>query len=126
MLTRLSEGYFLAGIESDPSEFPLARFNGALGVLDWYLHGQVSGLWKQGRIGEASPSLFASGNGLHAIVIPWALASQPKKVSETIAGLQRSKLLILESTFPKDILGKLTQNLKKESVDCEMITLPES
>jgi hypothetical protein len=102
----------------DSSAAPLSdRLSGMAGLIDWHLHGQVSRLLAGGSLQPEEFCLVPTGTGAQNFLLyhfgpspdAKAFAAQAKKLKVT-------QLALASSTFPKDFLSKLEQNLKKEGI----------
>jgi hypothetical protein len=92
---------------------------GMAGLIDWYVHGQVSQL-------AISDSLPSGGFGLipgdpsrarpSMLLYRYGNSADPKLFFQRVTDLRVRELHIAESTFPEDFLAKVKQTFKKEGI----------
>ena len=95
------------------------RLSGMSGLIDWFLHGQVSRLISTLAIDEEELCLLPGNPDLkraNFLLYQYAKVPDLKKLLGQIAALQITELSICETTFPEDFCDKLKQNLKKQGI----------
>lgn len=115
-LSSHSGPWILFGLDSQIS--PLSeRLGGMAGLIDWYVHGQVSRLVSK----ENSDSDFflipsTSKEKPSFFFYHYSGSPELKKLSEKIKHLQISNIAVALSTFPEDFSKKLKQNLERDGI----------
>ena len=97
----------------------LQKVRGTVGIVDWHVHGQVSELLKRNYLTNGYAIIAGDPNKQRAsiFIVRTGESLQLPALIDKIKKLAISSLCIAESTFPKDILEKLKQNLSKASID---------
>lgn len=96
-----------------------ARLEGMPGLVDWALHGQVSRLMLQERLGGAESCLVPGDPALGRPSFLFFPVRAPNSVAaflEQVRGLQVKEIALAESTFGEDFLAKVKQTFKKEGI----------
>jgi hypothetical protein len=98
------------------------KLNGMAGLIDWYLHGQVSALLTRGRVAPGEFCLIPSVNGKTSFLMYFYEASPDVKTFlARIRPLNARSLSLAESTFPGDFSSKVKQTLTKEGIRCKKL-----
>lgn len=108
----------LFGIDGNEKD-KIQKFQGALGHLDWLLHGQVSALVISDHAPVGQTILVganAKKNLPHFLGFHFSTKDQITSFVNSVKRLQISSVSVLSATFPKDILEKLKQNLTSSGV----------
>jgi hypothetical protein len=93
------------------------RLNGMAGLIDWHLHGQVSKLLAERALQPEEFCLVPTGTGAQNFLLyHYGSAPDAKAFALRAKKLGIQQLALAASTFPKDFLAKLEQNLKKEGI----------
>jgi hypothetical protein len=91
------------------------RMAGMAGLIDWRLHGQLSG--RVADLAADSFSLFPLHKGAqNFLLFHYGAAPNAKAVAEQLDKLGVKEVAAAETTFPKDFLPKLKQTLEKGGV----------
>jgi hypothetical protein len=109
--------WVLFGIDS-AKDLP-ERLSGMSGLIDWFLHGQVSRLISTLSLDVEELCLLPGNPGLQRpnfILYQFSASPDLKKLLGQLAALQITELALSDSTFPEDFCGKLKQNLKKQGI----------
>lgn|GEM_PF-5138414 len=116
-LSSTKSAWVVCGFDSNEASMS-ARLEGMPGLIDWALHGQVSGLLK--REGEIGDCCLIPGDPLllrpSFLFFSTRTPSGAQSLLDKARKLGLSELTIAESTFPEDFLSKLKQTLKKEGI----------
>lgn len=94
------------------------RLNGMAGLIDWQIHGQVSNLLAQRRIGREEFCLIPGNSGRHFLLYQHGEKPNATAFAQRVQHLRIPEICLAESTFPGDFLAKLKQTLKKEGIRC--------
>lgn len=108
--------WVLFGINSQIT--PLCdRMNGMAGLIDWYIHGQVSRLISKNSM-SGDFCLFPTETNEKPNFLLYHYTGSPdaKKVLEKLKSLNIKQVLMAKSTFPEDFYKKLKQNLDKDGI----------
>jgi hypothetical protein len=100
-------------------ENPSASLEGVPGLIDWMVHGQVSGLVLRGEFARGECCLIPGDQTLgrpNYLFFPIHSPAGPAALLEKARKLGVKEIALAESTFPEDFLGKLKQNFKKEGI----------
>ena len=93
------------------------RMSGMTGLIDWRVHGQVSRLLARGALPVDEFCLVPLPSGRqNFLVYHFKENPEPKAFLEGLRKLGIRQLSLAESTFPKDFLPKLKQNLDREGI----------
>lgn len=114
--TASKQTYFLVGIQ-DTASHPSMLVRGAVGIVDWELHGQVSSLILKGERNNfliPHPTL-----PIQFLFVFYQSKQSAKTIFETLQKMKIERISCIESTFEKDIWSELKQNLKKGQIELE-------
>jgi len=110
------QSFILVGIQNNASH-PSMLVRGAVGIIDWELHGQVSNLILKG---ERNNFLVPHPNlPIQFLFVFYQSKQNAKSIAETLQKMKIQRISCVESTFEKDILAELKQNLKKDEIQLE-------
>lgn len=108
--------WVLFGLDSSV-ELLSDRMGGMAGLIDWHLHGQVSALLGRRALGPEEFCLVPTGTGAQSFLLyHYGPSPDAKALVNHAKKLKVSHLALAASTFPKDFLAKLEQNLKKDGI----------
>lgn len=96
------------------------RLGGMAGLIDWHLHGQVSKLLAEERLGNEEFCLLPGLAEKSTSFLLYQYGENPNAsaLMNRLRQLNISEICLAESTFPEDFLAKLKQTLKKEGIRC--------
>ncbi|RZA08643.1 MAG: hypothetical protein EOP11_04275 [Proteobacteria bacterium] len=93
------------------------RLSGMAGLIDWALHGQVGKLLGAESAKAFEFALLPAPSG-HQSFLLYQYGREPdaKAFAAQLKKLGVEELVLAASTFPRDFLAKLEQNLKKDGI----------
>lgn len=95
------------------------RLSGMSGLIDWFLHGQVSRLSSTLSLNAEELCLLPGNPKLQRpnfILYQFSKSPDLKKLLAQLEALKITDLALSDSTFPEDFCDKLKQNLKKQGI----------
>lgn len=116
--SRVAEPWLVGGLDSRVDSLA-ERVGGMAGILDWLVHGQVSRLLKREALGAEEFCLVPGPQGRpNVLLYQYGGSPDAKLLSSKMKGLGVQNICLAETTFPKDFLAKLKQNLGREGISC--------
>ncbi len=114
-LLSMGDSWIVIGLQKQKSL--ASTIDGIAGLADWILHGQVSKQLQKMQLSNGD-LFWVPGAGIptNFLFIYLDDTFESKEVFKKLRSIQMNNVVVAESTFPEDFLGKLKQNLKKEEV----------